>query len=88
VLLRANTRKALGKASTDAAVEGIQIYGPHAFGLILFAIPVILVGLVAHGALGVSSGLSISGTVLAIGLKAAAPAVMSALCGRKTRKDR
>jgi hypothetical protein len=87
VVPRAKTRKALSKASTDAAVEGIQIYGPHAVGLVLFAIPVMLVGLVAHNALGVPSGLSISGTVLAIGLRAAAPALMSWLARTKTRKD-
>jgi hypothetical protein len=77
----------LGKAGTEAAVEGVQIYGPHAIGLMIFAVPVVMVGVVAQGVFGVPSAISVPGTGIAIGVKAGFPSLVAMLGRRKTRKD-
>ncbi len=84
---RTQTRKALGKASTQAAVEGLLLYGPHAVGLMIFAIPVLVIWIVSHGVFGVPSLVSAPGAGIAVGLKAGAPALMAGIDQRK-RKDK
>ena len=88
VVPRASTRKALGKAGTEAAITGMQAYGPHAVGLILVAVPITLIGLAAHGVFGLPSAVTIPGTGIVIGIKAVAPALVAMVEDRKARKDR
>jgi hypothetical protein len=38
----------LAKASTDAAIGALTLYGPHAIGFTLVAIPVLVVVCLAH----------------------------------------
>jgi len=63
-------RKAVGQAITQAIVTGLEIYGPHALGFILFAVPAAVTTGVAYLLAGETAAASVATAVLSVGFGA------------------
>jgi hypothetical protein len=63
-----SSRRAMGRAFTQAVVKALETYGPHAFGFALFVIPAVgFIGL-AFLFLGEQMAVQVTGLLLSLGL--------------------
>lgn len=67
-----SARRAVGRATRTACVAGIEVYGPHAFGFVFFALPAALVAGIAYALFGARTGAGVVGIALSLGIGAVA----------------
>ena len=62
-----SARRAMGRAGTAAVVTGLEIYGPHAIGFVLFAFPAAGIAGLAYALFGTKVAASVVGIFLSLG---------------------
>jgi len=67
---RKRSRRAIGKATTDAVIDGLRLYGPHAVGFFFFAFIAVASAAVIHLMLGVPLVIGIPGVAFSVALSA------------------
>lgn len=60
------SRREIGKATTEAVVEGLRLYGPHALGFFFFSFVAVVAVAALHFALGVPLLIGIPGVALGL----------------------
>jgi hypothetical protein len=60
----------MGRAGTAAVVTGLEIYGPHAIGFVLFAFPAAGIAGLVYALFGVKVAATVVGVFLSLGFGA------------------